>query len=100
MSLNAKLIGLENVDVTIRFLGADGTVYESLPTEAGKYNVIVEYLGNEEYSGGVYESTLIINPKRDFTWVWITIGVIAVLAILSSLFFLVRRPKRFDDSSN
>lgn len=100
VSLNAKLIGLENVDVTIRFLGADGTVYESLPTEAGKYNVIVEYLGNEEYSGGVYESTLIINPKRDFTWVWITIGVIAVLAILSSLFFLVRRPKRFDDSSN
>lgn len=98
VALNARLVGLDNANVIVRYIGADGTIYESLPTEAGKYGVVVEYLGNEEYAGGVYESTLTINPKRDFTWVWIAIGVIAGLAILSSLFFLVRRPKRYDDS--
>lgn len=94
-AISAKLVELENVNVSIRYIGADGSVYETLPTAPGKYSVLVEYEGNDEFESVVYKTDLTINAKRNLTWLWIAGGAIVALALLSVLFFLIKKPKKY-----
>lgn len=80
-------------EISIIYRASDGTVYTSLPTEPGKYTVIVEYAGDDLYEETTIETLLTIKAKNNMMWLWISGGAILALAILSVLFFLVRKQK-------
>lgn len=91
--INGKSSGSEDISVT--FHSTDGTVYTSLPTAPGTYTVVVEYAGDEFYEDTTFETTLTIKEKENMIWLWITGGVIAGLALLSALFFIIRKQKTY-----
>lgn len=80
-------------EISIIYRASDGTVYTSLPTEPGKYTVIVEYAGDDLYEETTIETTLTIKAKNNLLWLWVSGGAIIALALLSALFFLVRKQK-------
>lgn len=82
-------------DVTVSYKAVDGTVYTSLPTDPGKYTVVVEYLGDELYQNSSLEMTLTIKAKNNITWIWIFGGAMGGLALLSALFFIIRKQKTY-----
>ena len=91
--INGKSSGSQ--DISITFQSTDGTVYTSLPTAPGTYTVVVEYAGDEFYEDTTFETTLTIKEKENMLWLWITGGSIAALALLSALFFIIRKQKTY-----
>ena len=82
--------------VTIVYIGADGTRYSTMPTDAGKYTVEVTYAGDEYHAETVYSAILTIEEESHYEWIIILGSVLLVLTVLSTVFFLIRRTKKLD----
>ena len=82
--------------VTIEYIAPDGTRYAKMPTEAGKYTVVVTYAGDEYHAETVYTTTLTIEAESNYDWLIIIGGVLLGLSVLSTVFFLVRRGKKIE----
>jgi hypothetical protein len=67
-----------------------------MPTEAGKYTVVVTYAGDEYHAETVYTTTLTIEAESNYDWLIIIGGVLLGLTVLSTVFFLVRRGKKIE----
>jgi len=82
--------------VTIEYIAPDGTRYAKMPTEAGKYTIVVTYAGDEYHAETVYTTTLTIEAESNYDWLIIIGGVLLGLTLLSTVFFLVRRGKKIE----
>lgn len=82
--------------VTIEYVAGDGTRYAKMPTAPGKYTVRITYAGDENYAETVYTTVLTIEQESNFDWAIYVGSAILVLALLSTIFFLVRRQKKLD----
>lgn len=82
--------------VTIEYIAGDGTRYAKMPTAPGKYTVRITYAGDENYAETVYTTVLTIEQESNFDWAIYVGSAILVLALLSTIFFLVRRQKKLD----
>ncbi len=82
--------------VTIEYISPDGTRYAKMPTEAGKYTIVVTYAGDEYHAETVYTTTLTIEAESNYDWLIIIGGVLLGLTLLSTVFFLVRRGKKIE----
>ena len=80
--------------VTIEYVSADGTRYAKMPTEAGKYTVVVTYAGDEYHMETVYTTTLTIEAESNYDWLIILGGVLLGLTVLSTAFFLIRGKRK------
>ena len=67
-----------------------------MPTAVGKYTVIVTYAGDEFYAPTTYTTTLTIEAESNLEWLYIVGGVLIVLFVLSTVFFLVKRNKKYE----
>lgn len=78
-------------NITVEYLGADGTRYAQMPKDAGQYTVVVTYGGDEHYAETVWTTTLTIKEEDNFDWlIYVGIGLLT-LALASTVFFLFRR---------
>ncbi|MBQ8178804.1 MAG: hypothetical protein IJ033_06415 [Clostridia bacterium] len=91
--------GLSNNEsdlVTIEYVAGDGTRYAKMPTDPGKYTVRITYAGDENYAETVYTTVLTIEQESNYEWLIYVGSAIVVLTLLSTVFFLVRRQKKFE----
>ena len=86
----------ESDNVTIEYVDANGNKYATMPTAVGKYTVIVTYAGDEFYAPTTYTTTLTIEAESNLEWLYIVGGVLIVLFVLSTVFFLVKRNKKYE----
>lgn len=91
--IDGKMVASE--DVIITYQSADGEIFTKMPTQAGRYTVNIKYLGDETHSATEYQTELVIKDEVKLNWVWITLGVLVGLGALSSMFFVIRKKKKY-----
>lgn len=95
-SVNGVLDLAGGQGVTVEYIDSDGNRYSSMPTEAGRYTMLVTYEGDELYDRTVEYFTLTIEKETDLTWLYYVVGALVLLGGLSTVFFLMRRGKKYD----
>lgn len=89
--IDGKVVPMDKVKIT--YESSDGYISEKMPSAPGRYKVRVLYLGDEKYAASEYTTELIIKGPPNLTWLWVTLGIIAGLAMISTIFFLVKKKK-------
>ncbi len=92
--INGEAASVENV--TIIYVGTDGTRYSQMPQTAGKYTVLVTYAGDDNYAETTYETILTIEQESNLEWLYVVGIALLVLTVFSTVFFLMRRRKSID----
>lgn len=82
-------IPMENVE--IYYESEDGSRFSQIPTEEGKYRVVVIYKGNDLYEAGEYVTTLVIQKPANYNWILIVGGVLIALALIAVVVVAVKR---------
>lgn len=80
-----------NENVTVTYVNSQGKIYLNKPDAAGRYTIIVNYSGDENFDAAEFRSTLIIKDKASFTFLWYIGGAVVILIIASSVYFVKRR---------
>lgn len=82
-------IPMENVE--IYYESEDGSRFSQMPTEEGKYRVVVSYKGNDLYEAGEYVTTLVIRKPINYNWIFIVGGVLIALALIAVVVVAAKR---------
>ena len=82
--------------VTVEYIDSAGNRYSTMPTEAGRYTILVTYEGDDLYERTIEYFTLTIEKETNLTWLYYVIGALVLLGGLSTVFFLMRRNKKYE----
>jgi|GEM_PF-5016018 len=91
--IEGRMVGSD--DIIIKYYSSSGEMFDKMPTKAGKYTMVVQYLGDETHEATEYRAELLIKEDAKLNWIWITLGSVVGLGALSSVFFLIRKKKKY-----
>lgn len=94
--IEGRMVGSD--DIIIKYYSSSGEMFDKMPTKAGKYTMVVQYLGDETHEATEYRAELLIKEDAKLNWIWITLGSVVGLGALSSVFFLIRKKKNTNRS--
>ncbi len=95
-SINGILDLAGSEGVTVEYIDSEGNRYSTMPTEAGRYTILVTYEGDELYERTIEYFTLTIEKETNLTWLYYVVGALVLLGGLSTVFFLMRRGKKYE----
>ena len=95
-SINGILDLAGSEGVTVEYIDSEGNRYSTMPTEAGRYTILVTYEGDDLYERTIEYFTLTIEKETNLTWLYYVIGALVLLGGLSTVFFLMRRGKKYE----
>lgn len=88
-------VAIASDKVIVTYYAADGEMFTKMPAREGTYTVVVKYLGDANHAPTEYRTELYIKDPGNFNWLWISLGAIVGLGLLSSLYFLLRKKKTY-----
>ena len=95
-SINGILDLAGSEGVTVEYIDSEGNRYSTMPTEAGRYTILVTYEGDDLYERTIEYFTLTIEKETNLTWLYYVVGALVLLGGLSTVFFLMRRGKKYE----
>ncbi len=95
-NVNGVLDLASSEGVTVEYIDSAGNRYSTMPTEAGRYTILVTYEGDDLYERTIEYFTLTIEKETNLTWLYYVIGALVLLGGLSTVFFLMRRNKKYE----